>query len=242
MTTSPSLLGRTVVVAGGTGNVGEGVVRVVLRHGATVVVPSRSQERLDALAGSLTPELHTRFVGINASYGSFSQAAELASTISTRIGQVTDVVSLIGGWWSGKTLLHISDEDWQSIFIAPATAHMAIAHAFIPSLSPAGSYTALTGYAAKIPSPGSGLVSMQAAAQLMMRKVLSAEIKDGPRINDVVLGPIKTRSRQTGPSEWLTAEEVGEILTNIMLDDSMRNTQLNIQTRDSYTAFIKSDS
>lgn len=38
---SGKLSGRTVLVPGGTGNVGEGVVRTLLEAGATVLVPGR---------------------------------------------------------------------------------------------------------------------------------------------------------------------------------------------------------
>jgi NAD(P)-dependent dehydrogenase (short-subunit alcohol dehydrogenase family) len=44
--------GPRVLVAGGAGEVGEGSVRQLLRRGATVVVPSRSRARLDALAAA----------------------------------------------------------------------------------------------------------------------------------------------------------------------------------------------
>lgn len=218
---------------------GAGVVLTALSQGATVVVPSRSSEKLDALASSLKPEFHSRFLGIEAPYNSFSEAADLSELVSSRIGQVTDVVALIGGWWMGKSLVEITEAEWQQVFVGPATSHMAIAHAFLPLLPHTGSYTAVTGMAAKIPSPGSGLVSMQAAAQLMMRKVLSAEISEGPRINDIILGPIINRSRPQGRAEWITAEEVGQILTCIIRDDSIRNTQVDVQTRDSYNTFIK---
>ena len=47
------LEGKTAFVAGGTGGVGEGIVRAFLDEGATVVVPSRKQENLDQLRGYL---------------------------------------------------------------------------------------------------------------------------------------------------------------------------------------------
>lgn len=43
----PDLSGRRVVILGGTGSVGEGIVRAWLAAGADVVVPSRTQGRAD---------------------------------------------------------------------------------------------------------------------------------------------------------------------------------------------------
>ena len=50
-----SLADCTTLVAGGTGNVGRHVVRALLERGATVVVPSRSPARLDALHAAVGP-------------------------------------------------------------------------------------------------------------------------------------------------------------------------------------------
>ncbi|HLI37747.1 MAG TPA: hypothetical protein VKV80_10445 [Streptosporangiaceae bacterium] len=46
----PGLTGKTVVVVGGSGGAGEGVVRVLLSGGATVIAAGRDQRRLDDLA------------------------------------------------------------------------------------------------------------------------------------------------------------------------------------------------
>ena len=43
------LSGKIAYIAGGAGNVGEGVVRGFLQEGATVVTSSRSKEKLDRL-------------------------------------------------------------------------------------------------------------------------------------------------------------------------------------------------
>lgn len=233
------LEGRTVVVAGGTGNVGEGVVRAALGEGATVVVPSRSEERLDFLSSSLAPALQEQFIGIVAPYNNFEEADKLASIVDSRVGAITDVTSLIGGWWTGDSLIRLTEADWQKVFVGPATAHLAIARSFIPRLPLAGTYTSITGRAATVPAPNSGPVSMQAAAQLMMRKVLSAENKNGPRINDIILGMIINRARAQGEAQWLTSLEVGNIVNQIIADDAIRNRQLDIQTRDAFNAFIK---
>ncbi|MFG2957631.1 hypothetical protein ACGF5O_28430 [Streptomyces sp. NPDC048291] len=68
-----------VIVAGGTGNIGEGSVRAGLSAGATAVVPSRDQSRLDALRryvvefGVNSAKLDTRVADI----GDFTQILAL---------------------------------------------------------------------------------------------------------------------------------------------------------------------
>ena len=56
---------RTALVAGGTGPVGRYIVRALLDHGATVLVPSRLTERLEALRVTLGDRTVHHFTGIH---------------------------------------------------------------------------------------------------------------------------------------------------------------------------------
>lgn len=238
MNATAPLQDRTVVVPGGTGNVGEGVVRALLSAGARVVVPSRSEERLTELRTLIGRPLDQHLVTIAAPYDSFDAAEQLAVDVTTQVGPVTDVIALIGGWWAGKNLWEIDQKDWDSVFISPATTGMALVRAFIPRLTAAGTYTLIAGFSSYTAEPGSGPVSMQGAAQLMMRRTLSKEIGHGPRINDLMLGPIINRNRPQGRKQWLNADEVGLVLVRVLSDPAVRDTLVDVQTRDSFDAFV----
>lgn len=240
MSITGSLSGRTVLVPGGTGNVGEGVVRALLSEGAIVIVPSRSQDRLDLLQKLIGPELAEKLICYVAPYESFSEADALATKIFSEVGGVTDVVPLIGGWWGGKALWDITAEDWQKVFVSPATTQMALLRSFFPKLPASGTYTTIAGFSSYQPVPGSGPVSMQGAAQLMMRKALSAEVQSGPRINDVMLGPIINRSRPQGRKDWLDADQVGHVIVKIILTPAVRNSLVDVQEISTYNAFTNS--
>ena len=54
--------GNITLVLGGAGEVGEGIVRQFLLHGAAVVVPSRSIYRLDNLIERLGDLANERFI------------------------------------------------------------------------------------------------------------------------------------------------------------------------------------
>ena len=127
-----------------------------------------------------------------------------------RLGGIDDVVSPIGGWWSGKHLGEIDQNDWNSAFTGLATAHMAVARAVLPRLSGQGVFTVVVGESAMYPVPGSGLVSMEQAAVFMMRKVLATEAGDRLRINAFVLGPVRTRI-VSGEPGWISADQVGAV-------------------------------
>jgi len=204
------LTGRRVLVPGGTGAVGEGVVRAYLAAGADVVVPTRSGERekefRTLLGDAATAHLHL----MTHDYTTFARAEQLAATMVDRLGGIDDVVSPIGGWWAGRQLGEIDESDWTSAFTGLATAHMAVARAVLPRLSGRGAFTVIVGESATYPVPGSGLVSMEQAAVSMMRKVLAAEAGERLRVNAFVLGPVRTRV-MPGQPDWISADQIGAV-------------------------------
>ncbi|WP_432097024.1 SDR family NAD(P)-dependent oxidoreductase [Streptomyces sp. bgisy100] len=222
--------GRVVVVPGGTGNVGEGIVRAFLRTGATVVVPGRSRERLDALAELIGPRPGGRLVPLHAGYGTFDEATGIAERIVADHGRVDHVVPSIGGWWMGRTLWQTDENDWQKHFVETTTSHLAVARAFVPRLDAAGSYTLIAGFAAREPYPRAGVISMHGAAVLMMREALSADLRGQRRVNNLLLGPIVNRSRPTGDPSWLTADQVGEAAVAVTLAPSVRDESIRLGT------------
>ena len=221
------LSGRRVLVPGGTGGVGEGVVRAYLAAGADVVVPTRS----DARGAEFRATLHT--LGMSPllhlpthDYTSFAGAESLGREMSERLGGIDDVVVPVGGWWQGGPLTGITEDDWASAFTGLATVHMALARAIVPRLSGVGAYTVIVGQSAEFPVPGSGLVSMEQAAVLMMQRVLAAESPD-KRIHALVLGPVRTRFVDGSP-DWVSAAEVGAstIALALATDFSSRSVSL----------------
>ena len=210
-TYAPDLSGRHVLIPGGTGGVGEGAVRAYLTAGADVVVPTRSQERADEfrrlLGGAATGRLHL----VVHDYTTFAGAEELAATMEERLGSIDDVVAPIGGWWAGKRLWEISENDWQDAFVRLATTHMAVARAALPRMKADGAYSLIVGASASTPVPGSGLVSMEQAALLMMQQVLATELTGQKRVFALVLGPVRTRAADGSGADWITADQVGSV-------------------------------
>ncbi len=232
----PDLSGHRVLVPGGTGAVGEGVVRAFLAAGADVVVPTRSDHRLtefrarfgDATVGHLHDVVHD--------YTTFAGAAELAEQMHARLGGIDSVVAPIGGWWAGRTLAEIDEADWQSAFIDLATTHMAVLRACLPRMSGRGAYSLVLGDSATTPVPGSGLVSMEQAATLMMQRVVAAESAGGAgqqrrHIVALVLGPVRTRQMESGDRAWVSAEQVGAVAAELAAG-GVGGDQLHLGSRD----------
>ncbi|MEV7424568.1 SDR family oxidoreductase [Streptomyces sp. NPDC091212] len=207
----PDLSGRRALVPGGTGAVGEGVVRGYLAAGADVVVPTRTQERAEEFRAVLGEAATDRLHLVVHDYTTFAGAEQLAEEMERRLGGVDDVVAPIGGWWAGKRLSEIDEADWQSAFVDLATAHLAVLRACLPRLNARGAYTLIVGASAFTPIPGSGLVSMEQAALLMMQQVLAAELDGEQRVFALVLGPVRTRLVDSGDPDQVTADQVGAV-------------------------------
>ena len=225
------LPGHRVLIPGGTGAVGEGVVRAYLAVGAHVVVPTRTQGRAEEFRAVLGDTTTDRLHLLINDYTTFAGAEQLAEEMERRLGGVDDVVAPIGGWWAGKRVWEIDEADWQSAFVDLATAHVAVVRAFLPRLKARGAYTVIVGVSASTPVPGSGLVSMEQAALLMMRQVLEAELGGQPRVFALVLGGVNTRLVDSADPDWVTADQVGAVAVAASAAAEVGGRQIRLRSR-----------
>ncbi|PYI64147.1 hypothetical protein CVV68_22625 [Arthrobacter livingstonensis] len=209
--TTPDLTGHRVLVPGGTGAVGEGVVRAFLEAGAEVIVPTRSEERSAEFRTMLGHAADEHLHLVVHDYTSFAGAQDLVEQIVHFRGGLDSVVAPIGGWWQGSTLAEITEQDWHSAFTVLGTTHMAVLRAALPYLTDAGAYTVIVGDSSAWPVPGSGLVSMEQAALLMMQRVAAAETGSSRRVFSLVLGPVTTRHAEG----FVEAKDVGTVTVAI---------------------------
>ena len=234
----PSLAGRRIVVHGGTGGVGEGIVRAWLDAGAHVVVPSRTDShaaRFRELIGEEAADGRLETIVHNAASdaeGPFASAAALAERIEREFGPVTDVAASIGGWWQAGPLWEVTPEDWQRFFVDLTTAHVATIRAWIPRLPADGSYHLILGGSARQPVPGSSIINMEQAALQMMHAVVSAEAGAQRRLFAPILGPVATRQRHWSDPEWVSAREVGAVTLGLAADAGQPSSQFVLRTKD----------
>jgi 3-oxoacyl-[acyl-carrier protein] reductase len=222
-----TLEGRSYVVAGGAGGVGEGIVRALLGAGARVVVPSRERSRLEALRTLVTrdethaPEM-ARLELVETDVGDVTQCERLRDEQIRRHGPLHGVVSAVGGWWQGAHLAHVPVDDWDRVLRNNLRTPWILARTFVDALhaTPGATYTVINGSAALEPVIDAGPSSIASAAMLMMSRTLAAEAKGTRlRVNTLVLGPVRTRNtRGPGMPEWLTADEVGAYVAHLVSD------------------------
>lgn len=206
-----NLNGKTVLVIGGTGGVGEGVVQTLLSTGATVVAAGRSRARLDDLRlRSESARLATETVdALDPALA--GRAAELAGRHGAFDGVVVSVASW--GHQGRKAALSLSDDEWNGLVASNLTAVFRLYRAFVPHMALGGALVQLNGMSADLPFPGGAGVASSAAARKSLTRTIAAELSGrGPRVYGVILGMVRTRPRRLAgidDPQWIPASDVG---------------------------------
>ncbi|MFI7502409.1 SDR family NAD(P)-dependent oxidoreductase [Streptomyces sp. NPDC049687] len=203
-----------MLVVGASGGIGEGVTRALLTLGATVVAAGRSEARLNGLAeyaadagpGILRPHV----VDV-----SDPDSAAVRSALAQEYGTFDGAVLTLGNWGpQGRTgLLEVTDELWDTMIADNLSSHFRALRAVTPLLAPDGALVHFTGFSAELPYPGAALIGATNAAKKSLLRTLTAELDGkGPRIYELVIGPVRTRPRAAAGADsvsWLSGEDLG---------------------------------
>lgn len=206
------LSGTRTVVLGGTGSVGEHMVRAHLAAGAQVIVPSRTAEKAATLHGNEAfaglPGEPIAHVG---DYASFAGAQKTAEAIVAEYGQVDHVVATLGSWWSGEPAWGVDEQVWRRYFVEVAEVYFASARAWLPMLPRAGSLQLVIGASGVVPVPGASVISMAQSSLVMMRRVIAEEAGPNRRVFSIVLGNLNLRRRGWSRPDFVDADDAAQL-------------------------------
>lgn len=226
-----NLIGKRVVVAGGTGKVGRYLVEAHLEAGATVYVSSRSEANLDALKGSLRPELRARLRGVIADLTDPEDAERVL-----RLARPLDgAVASLGRFQGAPSVLESPVERLDEVLDDYVRAHFRAAQSLIPAIRPGdGAYVMINGPMAFGPmGPGGGLVSVATAAQAMLARVLMEEAAArSVRLNEVVL--YSGFGWGTEARNLISGEQIGRYVTYLLSERGrhVRGRSIHLRTPD----------
>ncbi|MET9460028.1 SDR family oxidoreductase [Streptomyces canus] len=216
------LTGKTVLVIGGAGGVGEGITRTALQLGAEVIVTSRSEARLeDLVARAAHPNLRTRTLDMTG-----DDLAEAVSAIVEEHGRL-DGIAIAAADWSrggGTRILDLTEADWDAVIAQNQTSIFRAYRALIPALARGGVFVHINGFSAEIPYPPHGVGAVAAAATKSLTRTLAEEMRgDELRVYELILGVIRTRPRQLAGIDneaWIPAAEVGTHIAELVAGNS----------------------
>ncbi|MCC7430067.1 SDR family NAD(P)-dependent oxidoreductase [bacterium] len=210
---------KIALVCGGAGGVGEGIVKVLLSEGAKIVVPSRSEEKLQNLVKSVGELGKGNLFTICAEVGKVCGAEKVRDFILKEFGKIDLVVASLGGWWQGTEIFNAKMEDFNSVIENNLASHFVAVRTFFPVLleNGSGTYVMINGGSSEHVFNGSSLISLAASAQLMIAKAVASENKNQnvkiysvPLYSFIVTGGVKNPL-----TEWLTAEQVGTYVVKL---------------------------
>jgi NAD(P)-dependent dehydrogenase (short-subunit alcohol dehydrogenase family) len=219
--------GQVVLVAGGTGALGQAVARAFLAEGARVAVTGRQVKEVEALldeAGATGGRLR----GLVGDPTNPATAAQFAAELAAAEGRIDALVNTVGGWAGGQPLWEADIGVYPKMLAANLTAGWALARAVVPHMLRAGrgAIVEVVSRAALVPSPGAAAYAASKAGALALFAALAEELKDrGVRVNSILPGVIDTAANRAAmpgadQARWPTPEELAKVILFLCSDDA----------------------
>ena len=205
----------SVIIIGGTGNVGRGIVAAAVNRGWDVTVVDRDSVGFDALAGEMNGA--TTVVG---SIADAEQATELASRLD--VASADAVVLAVSLPWAPAPVLSTTWEQAEAHLNPYLQLHHSAALAFLPAMSPGAVFLGMGGGMADIPARGMSVISMAQAAQRMLYRHLEREARaEQVLVREVMIKAMVHGYGQPGEPQtgMLGADVIGRRVCDV-LDDA----------------------
>jgi NAD(P)-dependent dehydrogenase (short-subunit alcohol dehydrogenase family) len=189
------LRGKVAIVTGASKGIGEAMARGLAEFGAQVVVSSRKQEAVEAVAASIRAA-GQEATAVAAHVGDATALCHLVDAASERYGGVDILVNNAATNPVYGPLLDTDDAVFDKILSVNLQAPLELARLAHPHLvrRGGGSIINVSSIGGLSPEPGLGLYSVSKAALLSLTKVMAREwAGDGIRVNGVCPGLIQTK-------------------------------------------------
>lgn len=207
------------VVAGGSGGIGEGIVSALLEAEYRVYVPTRPgdhSERLRAYVDN-SPELRV----VPADLCDASAVATMRDTILSNESKIDAVIVSVGADYYGHRLHRMPREDWERSVQDNLVTHFNTQRIFVDQLRKQnhGVYVTLIGPEAESIRPDGGVMSIMAAGQKMLARVLAHEAFDSDIRVHILTAHTTIRTRSSGNdanSDWISSRDLGNYVVGLL--------------------------
>ena len=198
------LKGRTALVMGASRGIGRAIAAALAREGASVAISSRSKERLEEAAATISPAP----LAFAADTADLDRLAALPAEVEAELGPIDILVLNTGGPPFGGALAH-GLEDWEIAYRSLVLAPKVLADAAVPGMRERGwgRIVNVGSSSTREPIPGLNLSNAHRMAAVGFLKTLATEVAaDGITVNTVATGRFATE-RLAGPDGSLEGAE-----------------------------------
>jgi NAD(P)-dependent dehydrogenase (short-subunit alcohol dehydrogenase family) len=208
---------KTVVVIGATGDVGCGVVEVLLRRGHHVAAAARNSARLAKLLDELRhpDKLHA----VSGSLDSDERAAALLDGVRKIFSSIDAVVVSVNTPRRPAPLLTRTSDSLTALIRGDLVVHYTAARAFIPVLNPGGVLIGIGGGSADFILREGVPQSIGQAGLRMLYRGLAHELAEAPvEVRQLIIASVVNgRSTRDGADpQWVTDVEIGEQVAAVL--------------------------
>ena len=201
--------GKVVLIAGGSGALGQTVVPAFTRAGAQVITVDRHA----------LPEQIASGAAIQADVADEGDVQRLVTDVVRKAGRIDALINLVGGFAMGR-VVETDAALWQRMLTMNLTAAFLLSKSVLPHMVARGTgrIVHVVAWAAVEPFPGAAAYIVSKASLLTLIKVLALELSgSGVTVNGVLPNTIDTPANrasmpQTDPSTWTKPESIADTL------------------------------
>jgi NAD(P)-dependent dehydrogenase (short-subunit alcohol dehydrogenase family) len=209
--------GKVVLIAGGSGALGQTVVAAFTRAGAQVIAADRHAPSALIAGGA----------AMKADVADEADVQRLVNDVVRKAGRIDALINLVGGFAVGR----VEETDaalWQRMLTMNVTTAFLLSKAVIPHMVARGTGRILhvAAWAAVEPFPGAAAYIVSKSSLVALIKVLALELSgSGVTVNGVLPNTIDTQANRasmprTDPSTWTKPESIADTLLFLASDEA----------------------
>lgn len=211
------LLGRTFLITGATGGLGDAVTAAFVEAGAFVAASARKVDSSSPAQLAVPADLTT------------AGGAELAvQTVLAARGQLDGVIHVLGGFATDGATQDTSEQTWDKMFALNTKSPFLVFRAALKPMREAGRgrIVAVGSRAGEVPGPALSAYASSKAALHALVKVIAAENRDsGITANVVLPSTIDTKTNRAAMpaadfQKWVRPESIAGLLVWLASDES----------------------